>query len=125
MFREIKCDELSGIVVAVPVANVPGFLRTQRGYLDNADLNRLMPGKKNGTAAQSYAYALMDRIVYCFNYLIDMHTASTGRINSLYVRANMRHPVTARMAFLQNPQVREKGHDWARTRARMDGGGQG
>jgi predicted deacylase len=106
LFRELDCAALSGTVVAVPVANAPGFLRTQRGYLDGADLNRMMPGKKGGTAAQAYAHALMDRIVARFEYLIDMHTASTGRINSLYVRADMRHPVTARMAILQNPQVR-------------------
>jgi len=105
LFRELDCSAMSGTVVAVPVANAPGYLRTQRGYLDGTDLNRLMPGKKNGTSAQAYAYALMDRIVSCFNYLIDMHTASTGRVNSLYVRTNMRHPVTARMAILQNPHV--------------------
>ena len=32
------------IVVAVPVANVPGYLAQQRGFSDGTDLNRLMPG---------------------------------------------------------------------------------
>lgn len=91
--------------MAVPVANSPGFVRNQRGYLDNSDLNRCMPGKKDGTAAQIYAHSLMTRVVCKFTYLIDMHTASTGRINSLYVRANMRNPIESRMAMLQNPQI--------------------
>ena len=40
------------------------------------------------------------------DYLLDLHTASFGRVNSLYVRADMNDPVTARLAKLQNPQVR-------------------
>ncbi|KCV68412.1 hypothetical protein H696_04706 [Fonticula alba] len=105
LFREIDCTELSGCLVAVSIANPPGFLRQQRGYLDGSDLNRLMPGKPTGTAGQQYSYYLLERIVKKFDYLLDMHTASTGRVNSLYVRANMINPVTAKMAILQHPQI--------------------
>lgn len=37
--------------------------------------------------------------------MIDLHTASAGRVNSLYVRADMNDPVTFRMAMLQHPQI--------------------
>jgi hypothetical protein len=47
----------------------------------------------------------MERIITKFNYLLDLHTASRGRVNSLYVRANMTDPNTGNMALLQNPQV--------------------
>src|SRR5690606_27127160 len=40
-----------------------------------------------------------------FDYLVDLHTASFGRVNSLYVRAEMTHPATAEMAYLQRPQI--------------------
>ena len=40
-----------------------------------------------------------------FEYLIDLHTASFGNINSLYVPADMTHEVTAKMAYLQRPQI--------------------
>jgi len=69
------------------------------------DLNRLMPGKKNGSISQVYAYNLMERILSKFNYLIDLHTASKGRVNSLYVRSNMVNEVTREMSRLQNPQI--------------------
>lgn len=62
--------------------------------------------KKNGSAPQQYAYNLLHRLVIKFQYLIDLHTASKGRVNSLYVRADMLNPRTRRMAILQNPQVR-------------------
>ena len=44
VLQEIQCKALHGIVVAVPVANVPGYLAQQRGFSDGTDLNRLMPG---------------------------------------------------------------------------------
>ncbi|KAF8936722.1 hypothetical protein BGZ47_009370 [Haplosporangium gracile] len=105
VLQEIQCQALHGIVVAVPVANVPGYLAQQRGFTDGTDLNRLMPGKKNGTTSQVYSYNLMTRLVKHFTHLIDLHTASKGRVNSLYVRANMQNSITRHMARLQNPQI--------------------
>ncbi|CAG8649614.1 237_t:CDS:2, partial [Paraglomus brasilianum] len=105
MSQELDCTALHGIVVAVPVANIPGYLASQRTFSDGTDLNRVMPGKRNGTTSQVYAFNLIDRIVSKMDYLLDLHTASKGRANSLYVRANMVHEETRWMARLQNPQI--------------------
>ncbi|KAJ2595165.1 hypothetical protein GGF39_003935 [Coemansia sp. RSA 1721] len=105
LFKDLDTQTLHGTLVAVPVANSPGYLLSQRGYSDGSDLNRMMPGKPDASGPQVYAYNLIQRIVRHFEYLIDLHTASRGRINSLYVRANLRDPRTARMARLQNPQI--------------------
>ncbi|KAJ2032125.1 hypothetical protein IWW57_000378 [Coemansia sp. S610] len=105
LFDEVLPAKLHGTLVAIPVANSPGFLLSQRGYTDGTDLNRVMPGKPNGSSPQVYAYNLMHRIIRHFDYLLDMHTASRGRVNSLYVRANLLDSRTARMARLQNPQI--------------------
>ncbi|KAJ1666380.1 hypothetical protein IW140_001110 [Coemansia sp. RSA 1813] len=105
LFREISPNTLHGTVIAVPVLNTPGFLMSQRGYTDGTDLNRRMPGKINGSSPQVYTYNIIYRIVCHFEYLIDLHTASSGRVNSLYVRADMLNPKAARMARLQNPQI--------------------
>lgn len=96
---------LVGTVVAVPVVNVPGYLANRREFNDNADLNRMMPGHPRGTMSQVYAHRFIDRVVRCFDYLIDLHTASFGRVNSLYVRADLRNPITARMAYLEGPEI--------------------
>ncbi len=105
LLPELDPAELSGTIVAIPVLNIPGYLRSQREFSDKVDLNRIMPGREGGTESEVYAARLMARIVRHFDYLIDLHTASFGRVNSLYVRADMRNPVTARMAFLQSPQI--------------------
>lgn len=105
LLKELDPQTLVGTVVAVPVVNVPGYLSNERTFNDRQDLNRLMPGKRQGTNAQVYAYRFMERIVSQFQYLIDLHTASTGRINSLYVRADLTHPETAWMARRQHPEI--------------------
>ncbi|KAG5437819.1 hypothetical protein PCANB_000533 [Pneumocystis canis] len=81
---ELNPESLHGTIVAITVANIQGFLTSSRGF-KSQDLNRLMPGKKNGSTAQQYAYNLIERIVKKFDYLIDLHTASKGRVNSLYI----------------------------------------
>lgn len=98
LFETVDYRELKGSLVGVTIANVPGYLRHQRVYTDGQDLNRIMPGKASGSESQVYAHRLMTHILDHFDYLIDLHTASFGRVNSLYVRANMREPRTARLA---------------------------
>ena len=105
VINEIDVSQLSGTLVAVPCVNVPGYLRFTREFSDGKDLNRLFPGKKNGTVSQVFAYEIMHKIIKCFDYLIDLHTASFGRINSYYVRADMNDPVTSTLTKLQQPQI--------------------
>lgn len=64
-----------------------------------------MPGKEDGTSSQQFAAHFMKKIVRKLNYLVDLHTASFGRVNSLYVRADMTNPVAFRMAMLLKPQI--------------------
>lgn len=97
--------KLEGVLVCIPVSNVPAFLRKQRDFSDGVDLNRIMPGSEWGNESDIYAYRLISRVINEFDYLIDLHTASFGNINSFYVRANMNIPEVARMAWWQNPQI--------------------
>ncbi|MFT7621834.1 MAG: putative deacylase [Myxococcota bacterium] len=97
--------QLRGTLVAVMVVNLPGFFQHRRLYSDNVDLNHIMPGRMDGNESQVYAARIFERCVKHFDYLIDLHTASFGRVNSLYVRADMLNPTTATMARLQRPQI--------------------
>ncbi|CAK7208950.1 hypothetical protein SCUCBS95973_000286 [Sporothrix curviconia] len=96
-----------GTAIGIPVVNVPGFLASIRCFDEDSkqDLNRLMPGKKDGSAPQQYAYAIFNKVIAHLDYLIDLHTASLGRRNSLYVRADMNHPEIAELARLLQPQI--------------------
>lgn len=105
LLRSFDPAHLRGTVIAVPVLNVPGFRAHTREFRGTVDLNRIMPGKADGAVGQRYANHLMERVVAPMDLLIDLHTASFGRINSLYVRADMRHPAVAEMARLLSPEI--------------------
>ncbi|KAI9498660.1 hypothetical protein BDB00DRAFT_798987 [Zychaea mexicana] len=102
---EIDVKKLQGTVVAVPCVNMVGYLQFKREFADGRDLNRQFPGKEDGFASQVYCYHLMNKVISQFNYLIDLHTASFGRINSYYVRADMNDSGSAILARLQQPQI--------------------
>ncbi|KAI8647153.1 hypothetical protein BD408DRAFT_408688 [Parasitella parasitica] len=101
----IDVNKLRGTVVAVPCVNVSGYLKFTREFADGRDLNRQFPGQEEGYASQIFCYQLMNKVISQFNYLIDLHTASFGRVNSYYVRADMNDPTSAIMARLQQPQI--------------------
>jgi len=103
--RALDLDLLRGTVVGVVVFNAPALLRNQRVFPDGRDLNHLMPGRPDGNESELYAHRCVDRLVRHFDYLIDLHTASFGRVNSLYVRADLENEVTGRMARLLRPQI--------------------
>ena len=105
LFKEINIDELKGTIVGVPVVNVPSLLRKKRRFIDGTDLNHIMPGKPDGTVSQVYAWRIVNRLIKEFDYLVDLHTASNGRVNSYYVRADMSDEVVRQMAMLQNAQI--------------------
>lgn len=105
LFREIDVQELKGCIVGIPVVNIPSFIRKKRRFNDGVDLNHIMPGKREGNISQIYAYRFFDRIISHLDYLLDLHTASFGRINSYYVRADMDDPVVAELARLQNADI--------------------
>lgn len=105
LFQEIDVTQLHGTIVGVLVLNVPGLLLEQRKFNDGTDLNRISPGKATGNISELYINRIVERILQHFTYLIDLHTASFGRVNSWYIRANMSIPITSRMARLQNPDI--------------------
>lgn len=105
VFEELDIDNLEGTVVGVPGLNVIGINNEERRFNDHIDLNRVFPGKQKGNRNQQYVYRIMDKLVRHFDYLIDMHTASFGRLNSLYVRADLQNETIAKMACLHPADI--------------------
>lgn len=105
LFAELDPALLRGTVVGVPVVSAYAFNAATRTFFEGFDLNRIMPGSPDGNVGQVYAFRILDRLIRHFNYLVDVHTASFGRVNSLYVRADLRHAASRKMAFLQSPEI--------------------
>ncbi len=105
LFENIDPRSLAGTVIASPVVNMPAFDRQRRRFIEDVDLNQIMPGKESGSASDVYAHRLFDRLVRRFDYMIDLHTASRGRVNTLYARADLENPISAAMAHRLRPQI--------------------
>ncbi|MCO4795665.1 MAG: succinylglutamate desuccinylase/aspartoacylase family protein [Bacteriovoracaceae bacterium] len=111
LIEEVDPKKLKGTLVLIPISNVPGYLAKQRYFSDAVDLNRIMPGKPEGVTSNLYAHYFTSKIVSKFDYLLDLHTASHGRVNSLYIRADIESEETRSLAYLQNPQIIVKKFD--------------
>src|SRR6266571_4031451 len=73
--RELDPARLSGTILLVHVANLPSFLRRTIYYspIDGKNLNRVYPGKRDGTVSERIADAITREIIERADYLVDIH----------------------------------------------------
>ena len=66
---------LRGTVLIVHVANMPSFLGRTIYYspIDGKNLNRVYPGKTDGTVSDRIAYAITNQIIERADFLVDIH----------------------------------------------------
>ncbi len=103
--KDINENEFKGTLVAIPGINGISITQHRRRYIDEEDLNRNFPGKEQGNRSQQYVWQINHKILSELDYLVDMHTASFGRENSLYVRAKLDEEEIAQMARLQDADI--------------------
>ena len=75
MKPKIDPKKLSGTVILVHVANVPSFLKRTIYYnpWDWKNLNRVYPGKPDGTNTERIAHAITQEVIERSDYLVDLH----------------------------------------------------
>ena len=105
IFSELDLTKVSGSIVSVPIVNVPGFNLGQRYFEDGVDLNHTFPGKSDGTPSAQFARSFSSFFLPAIDILIDIHTASEGRLNTMYVRADLSTSSTHELAMNINPQI--------------------
>jgi uncharacterized protein len=68
--------ELRGAVIVVHIANLPSFQHRTiyRGPWDQKNLNRVFPGKADGTASERIAHAITTQVIDQCDCLVDMHS---------------------------------------------------
>jgi len=73
--RSIEPADVSGTVAIIPLLNRPGFYERSI-YVnpeDNDNMNRVFPGRPDGTWSERFAHHLLNEVVAGADYLIDLH----------------------------------------------------
>lgn len=105
IIEEIDEKKFQGTLIAIPGINGISIPQHKRRYIDGEDLNRNFPGKEKGNRSQQYVWQINKKVLAKLDYLIDMHTASFGRENTLYVRAALQNDTIRQMARLQDADI--------------------
>lgn len=98
LLNDFDLSDLAGTLIAVPVANVPGFLQLQRNLPDGRDLNRSFPGNARGSLTARVARVLFEQVIERCDFGIDLHTGGGERSNYPHVRADLDEPRVAELA---------------------------
>ncbi len=104
----------AGLVIAIPLVNVYGFIFNSRNLPDGKDLNRCFPGSANGSLANRLAHILMHEILPHVQYGIDFHTGGDRIANFPQIRCNLDHAKSRELAsafgppFIVNTELIEK-----------------
>lgn len=90
IIRQIIAKDINkpkrGTIICIPVINVFGFINLSRDFPDGRDLNRVFPGKLNGSLASRVAYKLIHGIIPEVDFIMDFHTGGSGRFNAPQIR---------------------------------------
>src|SRR5690349_5604333 len=72
---EIDPTQLAGTILMVHVANMPSFLGRTIYFspVDGKNLNRVYPGKSDGTVSDRIAFAITQEIIEKADFVLDLH----------------------------------------------------
>ena len=72
---EIDEAKLAGTVIMVHVANMPSFLGRTVYFspVDGKNLNRVYPGRRDGTVSERIAFAITTEVIEKSDYVLDLH----------------------------------------------------
>jgi predicted deacylase len=79
---QLDAAQLSGTVIIVHIANLPSFTHRTiyRGPYDQKNLNRVYPGRVDGTVSERIAHAITTQVIDPCDYLVDMHSGDGNEL---------------------------------------------
>ncbi|MGD8928676.1 MAG: M14 family metallopeptidase [Lysobacterales bacterium] len=83
----VNPDRLVGTLILVHIANPPSFYgRTiYRSPVDGKNLNRVFPGREDGTLSERIAFAITTRVIEKADYMVDLHAGDGNEVLRPYV----------------------------------------
>jgi predicted deacylase len=95
--QRLQVNKLAGTLIVVHVANIPSFLGRTVYFspLDGKNLNRVFPGRKDGTPSEQIAHAITTEVIDKCDYLLDLHCGDGNE----WLRPYVYQTVTGHPAF--------------------------
>jgi len=95
LWEELFPEEISGTIIMVPVSNPPAFRARQRqNPEDMIDMNRIFPGKADGTITERLAFRLYHDITCKADMVLSMHSWTNGSLVVPYVEYPRESPAS-------------------------------
>ena len=91
--QTIKPDQLHGTLIVVHLANLEGFhgRRIALSPVDEKNLNRVFPGRVDGTLTEQIAYLMTEQIISKTDYLLDIQSGSANQTLLPHVYSPVMH----------------------------------
>lgn len=102
MISDGSIEPDAGTVIALPIANVWGFLNSSRFLPDGRDLNRGFPGSASGSLAVKIARTIMQNILPSADCGIDLHSGGAS-LNYPHIRCDTSVPENMELARAFSP----------------------
>jgi len=85
--KSVRAEDLSGTLILVHIANPPSFYgRTvYTSPADGKNLNRVFPGKKQGTLSERIADSITQHVIEQADFLVDLHAGDGNEVLRPYV----------------------------------------
>ena len=76
LIREINPSQLRGTLIIIPITNIGAFYRytPYKNPIDQKNINRIFPGKKNGTISEKIAHFIASKIIPLSDIFLDAHS---------------------------------------------------
>ena len=75
LVREIDLSQVTGRIIVVPMMNYPAFCaRTRNSPIDQCNMNRIFPGKPDGTVTEKIADYFQRTLLPMSDYVLDIHS---------------------------------------------------
>ena len=74
LMRELQPAQVQGCVIIMPAVNLPAVLAGERlSPIDHKDMNRVFPGRPNGTVTEVIAHYVQEAILPRCDAVVDLH----------------------------------------------------
>jgi len=78
VMMELDADRLRGKMVTVPCVNTPGLGKNRSCPLDQRNINRLFPGRLDGSISELIAHVVFTEFIAKSDFFADLHDGAGG-----------------------------------------------